>query len=137
MAEAETTIGGIHRCIEAGHDVGQRHAEGSLLSATCHDCGSTYHRPDPIAGRPCRHIGWLTGRAQALRLDADHLDLQSINHAHSGTRTQLAERARIYRFAAIELDSLADELGQDGPEPPPDTSWVQIVPVHSREATGR
>lgn len=65
----------------------------------------------PPAPRPCRHADWLTSRAAALRLDADALDLASTRHAHPGTSTQLSERARMYRFAAIELDSLAAELG--------------------------
>lgn len=49
MAEAETTLDGIGRCIDAGHDVGQRHEDGSLLSATCYDCGTSYYRPDDHA----------------------------------------------------------------------------------------
>jgi hypothetical protein len=32
----------IHACIDAKHDVGTRHEDGVLASATCHTCGTVY-----------------------------------------------------------------------------------------------
>lgn len=32
--------------IDKGHNVGMRHEDGSLFSATCHDCDVVYHRPN-------------------------------------------------------------------------------------------
>lgn len=40
---------GCFRDEHAGHDVGWRHEDGSLFSATCHDCGDTFHREDDDA----------------------------------------------------------------------------------------
>lgn len=33
-----------------GHDVGMRHEDGSLYSATCHDCGVSWNRDHAAAG---------------------------------------------------------------------------------------
>ncbi|HEY3718304.1 MAG TPA: hypothetical protein VGL39_27595 [Jatrophihabitantaceae bacterium] len=59
----------------------------------------------------CRHVGWLTGRAAALRLDADRADRDSIAAETATAQGVLSERARVYRLCALELDNLAAELG--------------------------
>lgn len=33
----------------AGHDVGWRHLDGQLYSATCRDCDVTYSAPEPLS----------------------------------------------------------------------------------------
>jgi hypothetical protein len=43
---AVTECAGCWRDAHEGHDVGMRHEDGHLFSATCHDCGSTYRRQE-------------------------------------------------------------------------------------------
>jgi hypothetical protein len=42
----------VHACIDAKHDVGTRHEDGVLDSATCHTCGTVYARGRVGSGEP-------------------------------------------------------------------------------------